>query len=63
MAQDTQAFMWTGVLNNPTEEEVDEVLQLYPNVAKELVVDREVGEQGTPHIHVYLSLQAKKRLA
>lgn len=54
--------MWTGVLNNPSEDETSTLLELYPDVAKELVVAREVGEEGTPHLHVYLSLASRKRL-
>lgn len=55
--------MWTGVLNNPTEAEVEEVLKMYPDQAKELVVDKEVGEEGTPHLHIFASMVTKKRLA
>lgn len=39
------------------------MVSLYPEIAKELVVDEEVGEEGTPHLHIFLSLVSKKRLS
>lgn len=52
--------MWTGVLNNYTEEDLDMLTHLD---CPELLIDKEVGEEGTPHLHIYLHLDRKKRLS
>lgn len=49
---------WTGVLNNYTEDELSALCQLD---CPELVIDKEVGEEGTPHLHIYLKLAKKAR--
>lgn len=54
-----EARYWTGVLNNYTDEELNAVAALD---CPELVVDKEVGEEGTPHLHIYLKLAKKRRL-
>lgn len=51
-----KARRWTGVLNNFTDAERQSVLAIPESVAKELLIDSEVGEEGTPHLHIYLSL-------
>lgn len=58
--RESPALYWTGVLNNYTEDELNALSQLD---CPELVIDREVGEEGTPHLHIYLKLTTKKRLA
>lgn len=45
-----RARLWTGVLNNYTDEELTSLTQLD---CLELVIDKEVGEEGTPHLHIY----------
>jgi len=54
-----KARRWTLVINNYTDEQVNALVNISEEVAKELVVDKEVApETGTPHLHVYLSLQS-----
>nr|WQA30151.1 MAG: rep protein [Cressdnaviricota sp.] len=53
------ARYWTGVLNNYTEDELSALTQLD---CPELVIDKEVGKEGTPHLHIYLKLEKKARL-
>lgn len=61
--RDSPCFMWTGVLNNPTEAETQALLDIQ-QLAKEIVVDSEIGEkEGTHHNHIYVSMKAKQRLA
>lgn len=56
---DPRARYWTGVLNNYTEEELNALCQLdFP----ELVIDKEVGKEGTPHLHIYLKHPKQVRM-
>lgn len=57
---DAPRFRWTGVLNNYSEEELATLSNLE---GKELVIDKEVGEEGTPHLHIYVNLHKKLRLS
>lgn len=50
------ARYWTGVLNNYTEEELNALCQLD---CPELVIDKEVGKEGTPHLHIFLKLEKR----
>ena len=50
---------WCFTLNNYTEEQYDEILGLDTEY---LVVGREVGESGTPHLQGYLTLRKKGRV-
>lgn len=60
-ARDSPCYLWTGVLNNPSEEDIETLSNLE---AKELVIDREVAPStGTPHLHIYLNLHQKRRLS
>lgn len=56
---ESRGFYWTGVLNNYTEEELNALTSLD---CPELVVDKEVGEEGTPHLHIYLKAAKRLRL-
>lgn len=48
------------MLNNYTEEELTCLSQLD---CPELVIDKEVGEEGTPHLHIYLRLEKRQYLS
>lgn len=50
---------WTGVLNNYTDDELTALCQLD---CPELVIDKEVGKEGTPHLHIYLKHRKQVRL-
>nr|QSL97429.1 replication protein [Rabbit circovirus 1] len=52
---------WIATLNNPTDEEREQVLSLE---GEEVVVDEEVGEQSElPHLHIFLHLKKRARLS
>lgn len=49
-------------LNNPTDEEIDHVCDVDPRV-KYIVIGRETGASGTPHLQGYLELNNKVSLS
>lgn len=55
----TQHRSWTFTLNNYAESDMDRILSIS---CKYLVVGREVGESGTPHLQGYISFDTKKSL-
>lgn len=58
---DNARYRWYATVNNFTEEDIDSLSNL-PH--KELVIGREEAPTtGTPHLHVYISLEKKLRLA
>lgn len=57
--RDAPCIQWTGVLNNYTDEDLEQFRSLD---CPELIVDKEIGEEGTPHLHLYIHLDHKKRL-
>lgn len=58
--QGRQSKYWTGVLNNYTEEELNSLTQLD---CPELLIARETGKEGTPHLHLYLKLHKRQHLS
>lgn len=64
MPQDSARRLWTGTLNNPTQEELTTLLGLTAQEAPELVVGEELAPTtGTPHVHIYVRLAQRKRLS
>lgn len=57
-----RARRWCFTLNNPTAEEKASIAEFGPN-AKYLVVGREVGEGGTPHLQGYVEFANYTSLA
>lgn len=53
---------WCFTLNNYSDELYESILQLYPLEADYLIVGKEVGESGTPHLQGYLELSTRRRL-
>lgn len=53
---------WFLTLNNPTEDEV-KILQGWTDDVNRIRVCREVGEQGTPHIHAAITFKTAKRFS
>lgn len=56
---------WCWTLNNPTEQEIDEIDALgeeLPEPFVYIVYGHELGESGTPHLQGYAALSVRKRL-
>lgn len=60
-ARDVARFRWYATINNYEAEDIDSLSNL-PH--KELVIGKEEAPTtGTPHLHVYISLERKERLS
>lgn len=59
MAQGSLAINWCFTVNNYSEEEYTELLNGEFNY---VIIGKEVGNNGTPHLQGYLQLKTKKRL-
>jgi len=55
-------YKYDFVINNYTEDEVCQLFQVIPIIAKKAICAKEVGENGTPHIQAYISLKKKERI-
>lgn len=63
MSDRAMRVQWFMTLNNFTQAELETLQALTPEEAPELVVDEEVGEEGTPHLHAYIHWAEKRRLS
>lgn len=54
-------YKYDFVINNYTEDEVCQLCQLIPLIAKKAICGREISKSGTPHIQGYISLKKKSR--
>lgn len=54
---------WCFTINNYTEYEIERIKKLTKNEVQYLIVGKEVGEKGTPHLQGFVSLKNKVRLA
>lgn len=54
---------WCFTINNWTEAELKHLIDVASKECKYLVIGKEKGEQGTPHLQGYLHLNKKKRFA
>lgn len=60
--QASPCYNWVFTLNNPSDEEIEAVKQVAFQSSKVMVFQKEEGEEGTPHLQGYVSLQVKRRL-
>lgn len=60
IADNTQTKAWCGTWNNYPEDGID-IIRNLPNLTY-MVVGREVGESGTPHLQMYLQFTNRKKL-
>lgn len=52
---------WGFTLNNYSESEFQEILEIDSSIVPKYVVQEEQGEEGTPHLQGYIMFQTKKR--
>ncbi len=57
-----QVKHWIFVINNPTIDDVNN-FHVYREAIKYVIFNREVGDQGTPHLQGYIVMKVKKRLS
>lgn len=55
-------YKYDCVINNWTDQEYKYLCASVPTICKKWVIAKEVGEGGTPHLQVYLSLKKKMRI-
>lgn len=60
MSTSNYAKSWNLTVNNYTEVDVTELLALE---CRYIVIGREIGEQGTPHLQVFVMFEERKRLS
>lgn len=55
---------WIGTINNWTQEQYDRLVELYEKeqLLSYLIIGKEVGKQGTPHLQIYFQLKKPQRL-
>lgn len=61
VTQCAPAKKWTFTWNNYTEEEFLDIKKTWTKQCDYIIIGKEVGEQGTPHLQGYLELISKKR--
>ena len=55
-------YKYDAVINNYTDDEFYKVCQTINKYCKKAIVGKEVGDSGTPHLQIYLSLIKKQRI-
>jgi len=55
-------YKYDCVINNWTEQEYRDICASVPNICKKYIIGKEVGEGGTPHLQIYISLKKKMRI-
>lgn len=60
MAKIPEGFYWCFTINNYTEEEYQDLLNGDYNY---IIIGKEIGKEGTPHLQGYLQLPKKKKIS
>lgn len=58
----TNCYKYDCVINNWTEQEYKDLCSSVPTICKKYIIAKEVGEGGTPHLQIYISLKKKMRI-
>lgn len=59
--QISPAVHWNFTLNNYTEEDIDLISSISPDIIDAYVFQEETGDKGTPHLQGYIKFRNKKR--
>lgn len=60
-AENYHGKFWALTVNNYSNEDYDRIVGFYPSICDHIVIGKEVGESGTPHLQIHLKLKSKKR--
>lgn len=63
MASGITTAFWGMVINNYDETDLALVNNGYPDYMREIIVTKEVGKEGTPHLQAWIKLQRQQRLS
>lgn len=56
-----QSSNWCFTVNNYSDENIANLKSLYPETAKYLIIGKEEGENGTPHLQCFIQLKKRSR--
>lgn len=55
-------YKYDCVINNYSNEEYRQICSTVPTICKKWIIGKEIGEEGTPHLQIYISLKKKMRI-
>lgn len=58
----SNCYKYDLVINNWTDQEYCDLCSSVPTICKKWIIAKEIGEGGTPHLQVYVSLKKKMRI-
>ena len=61
--QDTPKIAYCLTLNNWTEEEYSSIVLYFQQKGKTWIIGKEIGDEGTPHLQMYIRFKTKTRFS